>query len=178
MTDRDKNRKRYRDDVDAMTSEAGWTFWKAFNRVVLPFIAVCVLIGAIGYGLGWFGEAADVAREQFGPRASLQKYEWFKDQSSRIDKMDQDIALFEQRRAGVKTQFVSAYGEDRAKWPPTAQMQYASDRKQATDDLLAILSQRNNLVREYNAQSEKFNWKTYNTSDRPRSRYDEYRLEP
>jgi hypothetical protein len=43
--------------------------------VVLPITCIAV---------GWFGEAATVAREELGPRALLKKYAWFKDAAASI----------------------------------------------------------------------------------------------
>ena len=53
-------------------------------------------------------------------------------------------------------------------------LQYNHDRDQARDDLAAIVSQRNNLVRDYDAQAAKFNWEPYRSrDDRPPPRYGE-----
>jgi hypothetical protein len=55
------------------------------------------------------------------------------------------------------------------------QTQYNQAKQQARDDLIAVASQRNNLVREYNAASEKFNWKPFLTRpDKPKDRFDDY----
>ncbi|KKR13299.1 MAG: hypothetical protein UT43_C0047G0002 [Parcubacteria group bacterium GW2011_GWC1_39_29] len=145
-------------------------FWKIFGLV----IAISVITGVVGYGLGWFSEAGQVVQEQFGARAALQKYEWFIDQSNRIDKMDQDIKLFENRTVAIDDQY-AAYGKDRAKWAPDIRLQYNREKQQGREDLLAVVSQRNNLVRDYNAASEKFNWAPFQTKpDKPRERINEY----
>lgn len=46
---------------------------------------------------GWFGEAAKVAQEQFGPEALLSKYEWFKDASAGLDKKQADLGVYQAR---------------------------------------------------------------------------------
>lgn len=167
----EKNRKEYREGVQAVTGEAGWTIKKIAVGVVLPLI---VIFGILGIALGWVGEGCGVAKDEFGAKASLKKYEWFIDQASRIDKMDADVALYAKRVQGVDEQYVSTYGADKTAWGPAVQLQYNRDRTTARDDLTAIVSQRNNLVREYDAQSEKFNWEPFNAkSDRPQPRYDE-----
>jgi hypothetical protein len=131
--------------------------------VVLLVVGFVALFGVVGYVMGWFGEAASVTQEQFGPRAALKKYEWFVDQANRIKKMDADVALFQERAANVDTAY-AAYGAKET-WAPDVRMQYQSERKQAQDDLTAIVSQRNTLVNEYNAASEKFNWSPFNSKD-------------
>jgi hypothetical protein len=145
-------------------------FWKIF----FVLLVISIVTSVIGYALGWFGEAAEVAQEEFGPRAALEKYEWFINQANGIEKMDQDIALFESRVKSVEEQY-AGYGSSMSEWPPHIQAQYNRERQQAREDLLAVASQRNNLVRDYNAQSEKFNWKPFQTKpDKPKERFHEY----
>lgn len=143
-------------------------------KFVFFIIALVVVVSAVGYVFGWFGEAATVVQEEFGPRAALKKYEWFIDQANRVEKMDQDIKMFEGRVTNVDSQY-KTYGDDRAKWPPHISVQFNRERQQAREDLIAVASQRNNLVREYNSQSEKFNWKLFQTRpDKPKERFHDY----
>lgn len=143
-------------------------------KVILAMFTLSVLIGGLGYVFGWFGEAAKVAQDEFGAKAALTKYEWFINQANNIEKMDKDINLFEARTKSVDEQY-KGYGEDMAKWPPHISMQYNKERQQAREDLIAIASQRNNLVKEYNASSEKFNWKMFQTRpDKPKERFHDY----
>jgi len=134
-------------------------FWSIF--------AVLVLLGIASWFFGSFNEAGEVAQDEFGPKAVLEKYEWFIDQATGIEKMDQDIKIFEKRVQGIDKQY-TGYGEDKSKWPAHIQVQYDTAYQQARDDLMAVISQRNNLVKEYNAQSQKFNWKPFQTKpDKP-----------
>ncbi|MDO8510012.1 MAG: hypothetical protein Q7S15_00065 [bacterium] len=150
---------------------------KAVWAFVFFIIALTVVIGSVGWVLGWFSEAAQVTQEQFGPRAGLKKYEWFVEQSNAITKMDQDVELFKSRKTNLKDEYMS-YGEDRAKWPPHIQVEYNRQSSQVRDDLVAVLSQRNNLVRDYNAASEKFNWAPFNTKDdKPPTTYEKVEAE-
>ena len=145
-----------------------------FLKVFLVILAVSLIVGVTGYIIGWFGEAGKVVQEEFGAKAALGKYEWFINQANGIEKMDQDIKLFQGRIKGVDSQYL-AYGKDMAKWPPHIQVQYNKERQQAREDLLAVASQRNNLVKEYNSASEKFNWKLFQTDPRkPKERFHEY----
>ena len=58
--------------------------------------------------------------------------------------------------------------------PLDVRTRYGSDSQQARDDLTAIVSQRNNLVRDYNAASEKFNWSPFQTrADMPPTTFTE-----
>jgi len=137
-------------------------------------IFLCAAIALCGLGCGWVSEASDVAKDEFGAGASLDKYEWFIDQANNIEKMDADVELYEGRVTSVKTQY-SSYGENIAEWPPHIQVQYNGELQTARDDLVAVASQRNGLVREYNAASEKFNWAPYESNpDKPNESYHEY----
>lgn len=145
----------------------------AFMLIFGSILIISVIVGGTGYIFGWFGEAAQVAQEEFGPKKALEKYEWFINRANDIEKMDQDVVLFDQRLTGVDAKY-DGYGDNQADWPPHIQVQYNTEQQQARDDLLAIKSQRNGLVREYNASSEKFNWKLFQTSpDKPKERFHE-----
>lgn len=56
--------------------------WSVLWRVIGVFVVLSIIFGMIGFVGGWFDEAAQVAKEEFGPRAMLQKYEWLKDASA------------------------------------------------------------------------------------------------
>lgn len=43
-------------------------------KVFMAAFVFGIFVSIIGYGLGWFGEAAQVAQEEFGPRSTLEKY--------------------------------------------------------------------------------------------------------
>lgn len=145
--------------MQPMTSNEWWSLFK-FGAAVLILV---FLLSAVAYGLGWIGSAADVTKQEFGPQAALEKYEWFIDQANAIRKADTDVKLFEQRRSDVEKQYANTYGEDRSKWAPSTRALYSRAAETTRDDLVAVVSNRNNLVKEYNAQSEKFNWAPFQT---------------
>src|SRR5690349_10283846 len=97
MTNEERWQETYRREVGEVADEVPWTLKAFFWKVFVPIMIISVGIGMFGYAFGWFGEAAAVAQEEFGPRAALAKYEWFVSQANAIDKMDQDIKLFEVR---------------------------------------------------------------------------------
>ncbi|MCK5416043.1 hypothetical protein KAI92_01295 [Candidatus Parcubacteria bacterium] len=148
----------------------GAILWKVF----LLIVCISVVLGVTGYIFGWFGEAAKVAQNEFGPERALQKYEWFIDQANAIEKMDQDVILF-RGRVGTVTKKYQGYGDDMILWPPHIQAQFNKEKQQADEDLLSVASQRNNLVKEYNAQSGKFNWTPFQTrTDKPVEQFHKY----
>jgi hypothetical protein len=143
-----------------------------FLKWFLLLIVIFVIVSGTGYVLGWFGEAASVAQKELGATAALHKYEWFIEQSAMIGKMDKDVELFRGRITEVKTRYAT-FGEPKD-WSPDIRVQYNAEVKTANEDLIAVISQRNNIVREYNAASEKFNWTPFKTRpDAPQVRYEE-----
>lgn len=130
--------------------------------IILLIVGLSIMGGVIGYSKGWFEEAGKVAQEEFGPKAAMEKYEWFIEQVNAIEKMDVDITLYTRRLNNVEEEFKS-YGTDKSKWPPHIQISYNQRRQEAEDDVTAIVAQRNNLVKDYNAASSKFNWEPFKT---------------
>lgn len=127
----------------------------------LSVLAAVVLISITGYGLGWFQEAAEVSREEFGPRALLQKYEWFKDASAQLDKKQADIGVYESRLDALE----AAYdGVGRADWDRVDKQQSNLWRA----ELAGVIASYNGLAAEYNAEMSKFNWRFANVGDLPR----------
>jgi len=145
------------------------------GRIILYIFGIVVVIGVLGYVLGIFGEAAQVAKEELGPRAARDKYSWFLQQASAIEKMDQDIKLFEARAEDVDKKY--SYDGDISKMPIDVRTLYIKEKQQVRDDLIAVVSQRNNLVKEYNAASENFLWAPFETElDKPRKSFQEYQV--
>lgn len=141
------DRNEYRRDVQYGLTDAKWTFWRIFGAI----FGVAVVLGALGYFMGWFGEAAQVAREEFGPRATLQKYEWFKETAAQLDKKRADIKVYANRQKSLE----QAYdGKPRSGWPRTDLEQYNLWEQ----EVAGIKASYNSLAADYNAQMAKFNW--------------------
>ena len=128
---------------------------------IFAFVLVAsVCFGAISYVLGWFGETAQVAKEEFGPRAMLKKYEWFKDVSAQLEKKQADIAIYEQRLENMENDY---QGQERQQWT-------REDREQCNvwqSEIAGVKASYNSLAADYNAQMAKFNWKFANKGDLP-----------
>lgn len=131
--------------------------------VIIIFALACGI-----FALTTCGEAAEVAREEAGPRAMRDKYRWFKQQHERISKARQDITTFEKSVDGVKAKY-EVYGEPKD-WAPSISHQYNTELERATVDLKAIVSNHDNMVRDYNAASADFMWEKFDTEgDLPRN---------
>lgn len=130
-------------------------------KVILAVAVLGVLVWGIGYGLGWFGEAARVAQEEFGPRAMLEKYEWFKDAAAQLEKKQADITVYDGRMTAMNETYKNLARE---KWP-------REDREQWnvwSSEVAGVKASYNMLAAEYNAQMAKFNWRFANKGDLPK----------
>lgn len=135
--------------------------WQTLWLVVLAVITLGVVFGLIGYVGGWFKETAQVAQEQFGPRALLQKYEWFKDAAAQLEKKQADVAVYDGR---VKAMSETYKGLERQKWP-------RDDREQINvwaSEVAGVKASYNQLAAEYNAQMAKFNYSFANVGELPK----------
>jgi hypothetical protein len=130
-------------------------------KVILAVFALGILISGIGYGLGWFGEAAKVTQEEFGPRAMLEKYEWFKDAAAQLEKKQADIAVYEGR---VKAMDETYKDRPRHQWPREDREQY----NVWMSEVAGVKASYNSLAADYNAQMAKFNWRFANVGELPK----------
>ena len=128
----------------------------------IKLILILLLASTVFTSCGWFAEGAEVAKEEFGPRASLEKYEWFKDASATIDEKRHTIKVYEQNKIDMLEDYQDI---PRMDWDRLDKQQY----NQWAMEVTGIKASYNKVVREYNAQSSKFNWDFYDTSPLPHS---------
>jgi hypothetical protein len=127
----------------------------------LVILAILSMITGTGlYFAGWFSEAAAVTQSEFGSRALLDKYTWFKDAAAALDKKSADITLYKQRLAS----FEEAYADTpRKDWDRTDKEQWA----QMNTELLGVQASYNSLASQYNAAMAKDNWAFTNVGALP-----------
>jgi len=129
-------------------------------KIIMLMFAFSIVVGVVGYGLGWFQEAAQVAKEEFGPRAMLQKYEWFKDAAAQLNKKQADIKVYQSRLSSMKSDYE---GTKRKDWDRTDKEQFSLWQT----EVAGVTASYNGLAAKYNAQMAKFNWRFANAGDLP-----------
>jgi len=137
-----------------------WTLRTGFFKVVLPLMLFAVAVGIAGNFFGWFGEAASVARQEFGTKEMLRKYEWFKDASAQLDKKQADIEVYKSRLQKLASDYQDI---PRYKWDRT-------DKEQANlwqQEVAGVIASYNSLAAEYNSQMSKINWRFANVGSLP-----------
>ncbi|HLC98922.1 MAG TPA: hypothetical protein VJC00_02845 [Candidatus Nanoarchaeia archaeon] len=130
-------------------------------KIVLIVLIVFVGLSILGFVLGWFGEAAKVTQEEFGPDAMLQKYEWFKDTAAQLEKKKADITVYEGRMKAMDQTYKDLR---RDKWPREDREQY----NVWVSEVAGVKASYNSLAADYNAQMAKFNWRFANTGELPK----------
>lgn len=129
-------------------------------KVIIGLAIVGALVGGIGYVFGWFAETGQVVQDEFGPRAMLKKYEWFKDASANLDKKLADIKVYESRMTGMTESYQNA---TRAKWAREDREQY----NVWSSEVAGVKASYNALAAAYNSQMAKFNWRFANRGELP-----------
>lgn len=112
-------------------------------------------------GCGACQEAADVAHEEFGPRALLTKYEQFKDMSAALDKKVADISVYDSRAKFMQKGYDTL---PRHEWPREDREQYNLWQT----EVAGIKASYNTLAAEYNSQMAKFNYRFANVGELPK----------
>jgi hypothetical protein len=111
--------------------------------------------------IGWIGDAGQVAKEQFGPRALLQKYEWFKDASAQLDAK---VANIDAAQARIKSMDETYKPARRApQWARADLEQYNLWQNEVS----GLKANYNGLAAEYNAAMAKANYRFTNAGDLP-----------
>lgn len=129
-------------------------------KISMGLFAVFVVMGVLVYGLSWVDEAEQVAKQEFGPRAMLEKYEWFKDASAQLDKKRADWIVYEKRRRGLR----DSYGAvPRSGW---SRVDVQQDN-QWSAEIAGVLASYNDLAAQYNAEMAKVNWRFANVGELP-----------
>lgn len=85
-------------------------------KIILVLFILSGVIWGLGTAFSWFGEAASVAKAEFGPRELLRKYEWFKDAAAELDKKKADILVYDERIKSLSSDYA---GVARRDWPRT-----------------------------------------------------------
>ena len=126
----------------------------------IVLIIVFFTLSVVSRTVGWFGEAVQVASEEFGPREMLRKYEWFKDALAQIDKKVADINIYNSRLKNLKDSYE---GISRREWDRTDKEEY----NLCSAELTGVKASYNGLVSEYNSAMSKFNYRFANKGTLP-----------
>jgi len=121
---------------------------------VLGIVGGLTVMGLFSYACDITGEAKQVAREQFGPRAALRKYEWFKDTAYAIQALSANILNSKERLATYKKDNTGPIGT----WPRDERESYRLTQTEVN----GLIDKVNTMIGEYNSQADKFTWEMFN----------------
>ena len=159
------------DDIEREASKGPQEAWNVTKPVWPKVLGVIMLLMVVGTGLSIFGsflglfsgtvaETAAVAREEFGPRALLRKYEWFKDAAAQLDKKGADIKVYQTKVDGMKEEYADTPRKDWDRVDKQMMSQWMAE-------LAGTIASYNGLAAEYNGQMAKFNYRFTNVGDLP-----------
>lgn len=131
-----------------------------FIKILFPCLLIIATLGYIGYLAGWFSEAAKVTQDEFGPKALLAKYSWFKDSAAQLEKKQADISVYQNRMTQMNADYKDV---QRSKWAREDREQY----NVWSSEVAGIKASYNSLAAEYNSAMSKFHWKFANVGELP-----------
>ena len=109
-------------------------------------------ISVVASGMGFFTNAAEVASKEFKPEAMLRKYEWFIDAAQQIEAKKANVTMYQSKISRI-IEMDSPSRQDNERLMLWEQ------------ELIGVRANYNALVAEYNAQSSKFNWASFDTQN-------------
>jgi hypothetical protein len=113
--------------------------------LVLLAIPVMCAVGELGW---WATEAVGVARDEFGPKAVVRKYEWFKDAWTQLQAREANIR---ERRTQLAALDDAYKGVPRGQWDRVDKQTWA----QISAEISGMVAAYNDLAAEYNANKSK-----------------------
>jgi hypothetical protein len=113
--------------------------------LVLVTVPVTCAVSGVGW---WAAEAAGVARDEFGPRAAVRKYEWFKDAWTQLQAREANIKERKTQLASLEAAYA---GMPRPQWDRVDKQTWA----QISAEISGMVAAYNDLAAEYNASRSK-----------------------
>ena len=128
---------------------------------IVGIVAIGLIALAILEVVSWAGhmssDAATVVSNEIQPSAIQQKYVWFQDQKSAIDKADTDISN------QIIAAKVKKTSDNRSNWTRTDKEQFS----RSIDDIVGVIANRNNLIRDYNSAMSQWQMQYFNVGKWP-----------
>ena len=127
------------------------------SRTVITLVAAGFMSIACGRACS---EAENVAHEEFGARATVRKYEWFKDAAAQLQKKEADIQVYSARLKSMEADYE---GTKRKDWDRTDK----ENMNQWQTELAGVRASYNGLAADYNSNMSKMNWRYANVGEVP-----------
>jgi len=132
---------------------------KWFGIIVLAL----VVLGAgfiVSNGCWLVNQSVEIAKEEFGPRALLEKYEMFKDMHSALDRQKANIEVYESRITSMEADYANV---PRNEWDRIDKQTMSVWQS----EVAGVKASFNRTASEYNAAMAKFNYAFCNVGTLP-----------
>ncbi len=140
-----------RDSWDSYESAANRGPVAFVLKIAIPLVIIGVVFVWVGSTLNWCGETAQVAQQELGPNALLQKYMWLKEAHAQLDKKQADIKVYQGSLQSLADQY---QGVPRTKWAREDRDAY----NQKSAEIAGTIASYNDLAAQYNAKMAEVNW--------------------
>lgn len=131
---------------------------KWFRKYILWIVGLVLLVGTIFYFVSWGTEAAEVAKDTYGPKAAKFEYEWFKTQYEDYQAIQEKIT--DQQKS--LDDFRADLGP-RKEWDRTDKIEY--DRLNSIK--VGLEQQKADIAAKYNAKSKMSTRNVFKSNDLP-----------
>ena len=135
-------------------------YFTAFAYLLVYIAIASVMIGIVGFALGWFGGVGQVANKELSPPAIVAKYQLMLRQQNSLEELKVNIKVYEKQLDDIKAQNENL---SRKEWA-------ASDREQYDNIYNAVSASKitfNNLAAEYNSEMKDVFYAFANRADLP-----------
>lgn len=122
-------------------------FWKYIFSVIAVFLVFYI-------PFTFFTNTSKTIYNEFSSSAMLEKYEWFKDASSILDKKLSDIDIYQDKLDNLTESYKDI---PRREWDRTDKETWNI----WSQELAGIKSSYNRLAAEFNSNKSKFNWEKF-----------------
>jgi hypothetical protein len=120
-------------------------FGTAFLWVIVYIFVISIILGIVGFAMGWFGGVGHVAQTELSPDALVAKYRLMLTQENSLEELKVNIGVYQKQLDDIKAQNVNL---SRSEWA-------ASDREQYDNIYNAVSASKitfNNLAAQYNSE--------------------------
>lgn len=129
------------------------------GKIAAYIIVAWVGLSAVLYAINYMGETANVVDQEIRPTVIQEKYEWFQNTKASIDNLESIIGG-QIESAKTKRNMMP---DSKSDWTRTDKETYG----RSIDDIMGVIAQRNNVIRDYNSAMSQWQMKFANLGTWP-----------
>jgi len=119
------------------------------------------MIGVVGFALGWFGNAGQVANQELSPSALLAKYRLMLGQQNSLEELNKNILVYQTQLDSISTEYLP--NTTRSNWAESDRQQYNNIQNAVSASKITF----NNLAEKYNQEQKDMFYAFCNVANLP-----------